>query len=97
MVQVIVKVHSILKEIVGKSALSVKVPDNSSVKDVLRKFFYHFKNGLEQKYNVGDLEQDFQKYFIISLNGTPLPNLGLSEMKVKEGDMVDVLEPISGG
>ena len=97
MVEVTVKVHSTLREVVGKPDLVVKVADNSSVRDVLDKFVDQFKKGLNLKYNFGDGEGDFQKYFIISLNGTHLSNSGLGEIKVKEGDRVDVLDPVSGG
>jgi molybdopterin converting factor small subunit len=95
--KVTVKVHSTLREVVGKPDLVVKVADNSSVRDVLDKFVNQFKNGFHLKYNFGDGEGDLQKYFIISLNGTLLSNTGLSEMKVKEGDTVDILEIIAGG
>jgi molybdopterin converting factor small subunit len=96
-VQVTVKVHSILKEVVGSPTLVVGVPDNSSVKDVFDEFLYKFREALDQRYEFDAGERDFLKYFILSLNGTALSKLGTSEARVKEGDVVDILEPIAGG
>jgi len=96
LVQVTVKVHSLLREVVGKPTFVIKVPDNSLVEDVLNKVIDQFKNGFKQKYDL-EGEWDPLKYFIISLNGMLLHGSGGLGEKVKEGDTVDILEPITGG
>ena len=97
MVPVTVKVHSILREVVGSPTVVVGVPDNGSVKDVLDEFLGKFRKQLHQKYEFEAGEPDFLKYFILSLNGTPLSKSGTAATRVKKGDVVDILEPIAGG
>jgi sulfur carrier protein ThiS len=96
-VPVTVKVHSILREVVGSPTVVVGVPDNGSVKDVLDEFLGKFRKQLHQKYEFEAGEPDFLKYFILSLNGTPLSKSGTAATRVKKGDVVDILEPIAGG
>ena len=97
MVQVNVKVHSILREVVGKPSLQIEAPDGSSVEDVLSKVFYQFKDGFQQKYHLGEGDGNLLEYFIIALNGILLPTKSGLNTKVKEGDRVDIMEPMAGG
>lgn len=96
MVQVTVKVHSLLREVAGKATFVVKVPDDSLVGDVLDKVIDQFKDGFKRKYSL-EGEWDPLKYFIVSLNGVLLHGSGGLGERVKEGDTVDILEPVTGG
>ena len=97
MVQVNVKVHSILREVVGRPSLVIEAQDDISVGDVLSKVFYQFKDGFQQKYQMGEGDWDLLKHFIIALNGVLLPNPSGLNTNVKEGDVVDIMEPMAGG
>ncbi len=96
MVRVTVKVHSIMEEVVGMPKFDVTVPDHSTVEDVLKYMVNHHRNGFEKKYHLQGEAWNHLKYFTLLLNGT-LMNTGGLEAKVKEGDIIDIREPIAGG
>lgn len=97
MIQVTAKVYSILRQIIGKPTLVVDVPENSSVKDVLDKVVDDHKGSFEQNYLWTAREQEYMKYLIVFVNGQQIPHSEGLETKVKEGDTVDFLEPLSMG
>ncbi len=96
MVRVIVKVHSIMEEVVGRSKFEVTVPENATVEDVLKYVVQRYESGFEQKYHLAGGAWDHMKYFNIVFKGTLL-NAGGLGTKVKEGDTIDIREPIAGG
>ena len=96
MPKVTVKLYSVLREIAGKSTLKMEVPDKSSVKDVIDKIIHQFKEGFEDRYRlVGG--GNITEYFLVFVNNTPISHLAGLETKIKEGDVLDILEPVSGG
>jgi len=97
MIQVTAKVYSILRQIIGKPTLVVDVPENSSVKDVLHKVVDDHKSSFEQNYLWTAREQEYMKYLIVFVNGQQISHSEGLETKVKEGDTVDFLEPLSMG
>jgi len=96
MAEVTVKLYSVLREVAGKSTLKMAVPDKSSVKDVLEKIIHQFKEGFEDRYRLvgGD---NIAEYFLVFVNSTPISHLEGLETKIEEGDVLDILEPVSGG
>ena len=97
MIQVTAKVYSILRQIIGKRALVVDVPENSSVKDVLHKVVDDHKSSFEQNYLWTAKEEEYLKYLIVFVNGQQISHSEGLETKVKAGDTVDFLEPLSMG
>jgi len=97
MIQVTAKVYSILRQIVGRPVLVVEVPENSSVKDVLQKVVDDHKSSFEQNYLWTAKEEEYMKYLIVFVNGQQVSHSEGLETKVREGDTVDFLEPLSMG
>jgi sulfur carrier protein ThiS len=96
MIHITIKAHSTLKRIFGEQDMIISVPENSTMREVFEQAIGRIKEKLEQRYGF-QATQDLQKYFICLLNGKQLlkpDNLGI---KVKEGDHIEILEPISGG
>ncbi len=96
MVRVTIKVHSIMEEVVGMSKFDVPVPENTTVEEVLKYVAQRYESGFENKYHLAGGAWEHMKYFNIVFNGTLL-NTGGLETKVKEGDTIDIREPIAGG
>lgn len=96
MVQVTIKISSTLEEVVGKHSLVLTVPTDSSVRDVLNQWILQFEDSLKQRYGFKDV-QNFLKYFIILLNGAHLSRIDSLDKKVDDGDMVEIMELVSGG
>lgn len=96
MAKVTVRLYSALREVAGESTLKMTVPDNSLVKDILKRIFRQFRKGFEERYRaVG--EDKILDYFLVFVNNTPISHLEGLETKVEEGDVLDILEPVSGG
>ncbi len=96
MVRVTIKVYSIMEEVVGMPKFEVTVPENTTVEEVLKYVVQRYKSGFEKRYHIEGGAWDLMKYFNIVFNGTIL-NTGGLEAEVKEGDTVDIREPIAGG
>lgn len=96
MARVTVKLYSVPREVAGKSTLKIVVPDRSSVKDVLEKIIHQFKEGFEDRYRLVG-ERNILDYFLVFVNNTPISHLEGLETKIGEGDVLDILEPVSGG
>jgi sulfur carrier protein ThiS len=96
MVQVAIKMSTTLKGVFGKPSLVLSVPANSSVRDVLNHWILQFEDSLKQRYGFKDIES-FLKSFIILLNGAHLSKLDSLDTRVDEGDVVEIMELISGG
>lgn len=94
--QVIVKVFSILKEVVGNSLLMLEVKEGGKLQDVLIQ--------LNQKYGAAfqretgkTLDYALERRLNVFLNGksTKLPDD--SNLKLKNNDEIVILEPVGGG
>ena len=97
MTEVTIKLYSVPREVVGKSSLVMKVPEGSSVKDVVRRLIHQFKEGFEERYRLVEKDDDIVSYFLVFINNTPMSHLEGLETKIEEGDVLDILEPVSGG
>ena len=96
MLRVTVNLYSVLREVAGRSTLKMAVPDKSSVKDVIDKIIRRFKEGFEDRYRLVG-EDNITEYFLVFVNNTPISHLEGLETKIEEGDVLDILEPVSGG
>jgi sulfur carrier protein ThiS len=96
MLRVTIKISSTLKDIAGENSLVLAVPVNSSVREVLNREFLQFEDRLKQRYGFRDIES-FLKSFIILLNGASLSKTDSLDTEVGEGDIVEIMELISGG
>lgn len=97
MTKVTIKLYSVPREVVGKSSLVMKLPERSLVKDVLRRLIHQFKEGFEERYRLVEKDNNIISYFLVFINSTPMSHLKGLETPIEEGDVLDILEPVSGG
>ena len=92
MIQVTLKPHATLKTVLGQNNLNISVPEGSTVGEVLDRAFGPFRELLEQRYGLQGA-QELLNSCIVLLNGVN----GCLEARVKEGDQIEILDPILGG
>ncbi len=96
MIQVTLKAHATLKEVFGRHAVIMSVPDGSTVGEVLDRAFNRFQADLEQGYGA-KRSQELLQYCILLLNGIYHVKPEALKSKVKEGDQIEILETLAGG
>jgi molybdopterin converting factor small subunit len=96
MIRVTLRAHSTLKKVFGHQDMIISVPEDSTMREVFDQAIGRIKERLEQRYGLQGA-QDLQKYFILLLNGKQLLRLENLGIQVKEGDEIEILEPMAGG
>ncbi len=86
---------SILSDIIGNREISLKIGENSSVRDVLENLKQYLGHNFEL--NFFNPDESLKKYIIIALNGKDIrqdENLGTT---IHNGDNISFLPAIAGG
>lgn len=97
MAKIKVRLYAALREIVGKNELVINVSQGTSVKRAMRSLFKKYEEEFKQRYGFSFQKDGTEKRFLVFVNDNPLHSLNGFDTELKEGDKVDVLEPISGG
>lgn len=92
-----VRLYAALREIAGESEVVIDTPQGISVKEMMRSFFEQYEEKFKERYGFSSRKDDVEKRFLVFVNDAPIYSLDGFDTKLKEGDKVDILEPISGG
>ncbi|OPY92464.1 MAG: ThiS family protein [Syntrophaceae bacterium PtaU1.Bin231] len=92
MILVTLKPHAALREVFGRQTMDVSVPGGATVRQVLDRAIGPFRGRIEQRYGLQGT-QELLKSFVVLLNGLS----DCLDREVKEGDRIEILDPIPGG
>ena len=95
MMQITVRVFGLIKELIGTGNIHVKIEENQTLINVLDFLLTKYKD-------LGDIILDPntnkpQSSIRFLLNGQSIESSNIVKEKVKEGDILAILPPVSGG
>jgi molybdopterin converting factor small subunit len=96
MIQITLKPHATLKEVFRQDSMIISVPDDITVREVLERAIGRFREELVPRCGLQGAH-DLLGHCILLLNGRHHSNPDALEMKVEEGDQVEILVPLAGG
>lgn len=90
-----VKVFARLREILRNREVEVEVGEGATIRDLLLTLVKIYGKELEE-YLFSE-NGNLREHFVIYVNGVGVDEVGGVERALKEGDVVAILPPISGG
>jgi molybdopterin converting factor small subunit len=96
MIQVTLKPHATLKEVFGQDGMIISVPEGSTVGEVLDRAVGRLQDNLQNRFGL-QRSQELLQHCLLLLNGRHHSKPAALEIKVNEGDRIEIHAPLAGG
>lgn len=91
MARVIIKLYTTLRQKIGKSEIEL---ESKTLKEALEKI-------IQKNYELRDIifekKGKVKGYFVITINSDVIDNSKISRIRLKDGDIINIFPPVSGG